>query len=84
MDRIALNQVESYVADLPYPVARNDAAAAYDDVTVVFAEGEGNLGSLIDDCYCDTFYGADDLFAELNNALPIGAVGEPGQSDGDA
>ena len=50
-DRITLNRVESHVADLPYPIARDDAAAAFDGVTVVFAEGEGDLGSLIDDCY---------------------------------
>lgn len=84
MNKVMLNRVESHFADLSYPVDRDDASAAFDGVTVVFAEGEGDLSTLIASCHSDRFYGPDDLFAELNNTVPIEAVGEPGQSDGDA
>jgi hypothetical protein len=84
METIKLARVEERFADLDYPVTRADAAAAFADVRVTFAEGDANLGRLISDVGSDVFDGPDELAAELQNVVPIGAVGEPGQSDGDA
>ncbi|MFB6123383.1 MAG: hypothetical protein ABEJ78_07995 [Haloferacaceae archaeon] len=83
-DRVKLSRVESRFAELEYPVTRDDAASAFADVTVTFADGEENLGRLISELGSDVFAGTDELHAELQNALPVEAVGEPGQSDGDA
>ncbi len=83
-ERVKLSRTESLFEDLDYPVTRDDAAAEYAGVTVIFADGEANLGELVSEVGSDAFHGPDELFAELQNVLPIEAVGEPGQSEGDA
>jgi len=83
-ERVKLNRVESEFERLNYPVTRDDAAAEFVDVTVTFADGEANLGELVSEVGSDAFHGPDELYAELQNVLPIEAVGEPGQSEGDA
>jgi hypothetical protein len=81
---VKLNAVQSRFEELSYPVTRVEAVAAYTDVVLSLADGESNLGELLASMPEDTFHGADELYAELNNVLPLEAVGEPGQSDGDA
>lgn len=81
---VKLNRVESLFGELEYPVDRDAASAAFTDTTVVFADGRANLGRLVADASSDSFDGPDELYADLNNSLPVEAVGEPGQSDGDA
>lgn len=83
-DRIKVNRVKNVLDQLEYPQPRVDAADAFDDVTLIFADGETNLGELIAQADREMFNSADDLSTELNNVMPIEAVGEPGQSDGDA
>ena len=83
-ERVKLSRVESLFERLDYPVTRDDAAAEYVDVTITFADGEANLGELVSEVGSDAFHGPDELFAELQNVLPVEAVGEPGQSEGDA
>ena len=83
-DRIKINRVKNVLDRIEYPQPRVDAAAEFDDVTLLFADGEANLGELITKADRETFRSADDLSTELNNVMPIEAVGEPGQSDGDA
>ncbi|WP_410764798.1 hypothetical protein [Haloferax sp. DFSO60] len=83
-DSIKLNRLESAFEDLSYPVSRKQAAMRFDGVTVLMADGSANLGGLIRNCLTEEFAGPTDLYYELNNAMPIEAVGEPGQSDGDA
>ncbi|MFB6157885.1 MAG: hypothetical protein ABEJ34_08595 [Haloferacaceae archaeon] len=83
MDTVKLSRVESRFDELDYPVTRADAAATFDDVRVTFADGDANLGRLISEVGSDSFDGPDELVAELQNVVPVEAVGEPGQSDGD-
>jgi len=83
-DRIKINRVKDVLNRVDYPTGRDAAAAEFDDVTLIFADGETNLGELIANCDREEFSSADDLDTELNNVMPIEAVGEPGQSDGDA
>ncbi|ELZ99036.1 hypothetical protein C440_01730 [Haloferax mucosum ATCC BAA-1512] len=83
-EEIKLSRLESVLDSLSYPVARRDAAAAFDGVTVLMADGNADLGEMIRQCLPDEFASATDLYYELNNVMPIEAVGEPGQSDGDA
>jgi FPC/CPF motif-containing protein YcgG len=81
---VELSRVESLFAELRYPVTRDDAAAEFADTTVRFADGEANLGKLVSEVGSDSFTDPEDLYAELQTVLPVEAVGEPGQSEGDA
>ncbi|WP_435064732.1 hypothetical protein [Halobaculum sp. EA56] len=84
MTTVKLSRIESLFEGLEYPVDRADAAEEYADVTVEFADGEGNLGEYVAACPSETFHSADDLYTDIQTALPVEAVGEPGQSEGDA
>jgi hypothetical protein len=81
---VKLSRVQSAFDGVDYPVSRTDAAEAAADVTVQFADGEANLGDLIAECHDESFDGPDELVAGLYATLPVAALGEPGQSDGDA
>lgn len=84
-ERVKLNRVESLFEErLDFPAARDEAAAEFSDVTVLFADGESNLGELISGIDSEQFTGPNDLYSGLNNELPIEAVGEPRQSEGDS
>jgi len=84
MARIKLNRVANVLDRVDYPIEREAAAEQFDDVTLLLVDGEANLGDLIADSDRGQFDSVDDLSTELNNVLPIEAVGEPGQSEGDA
>lgn len=83
-DEVHLSRVESSFEDHSYPVARDDLASSCAGTTVLFADGEADLGELIADIEQARFQSAEDVFVALQNVLPIEALGEPGQSDGDA
>lgn len=53
------------------------------DVTVTYADGEGNLGDLISRTPADEFDSFGELGDEINNTVPHEAVGEPYQSEGE-
>ena len=81
---LKLNTVIEEFETLDYPIDRAAAADAFDGSTLLMADGETNLGALIERTHTRSFASAEDLFVELQTVLPIEAVGEPGQSDGDA
>jgi hypothetical protein len=83
-ESVKLSRVESRLEDISYPVTRSDAAVECSDVTVLLADGEVNLGDVIAQVSGRTFESSGELYEELHTALPVEAVGEPGQSDGDA
>lgn len=83
MSTVKLSRVESLFEELTFPVARDHAAEEFSDVTLRFADGEGNLGEYVAECPSETFDSPGDLYADLNNVLPVEAVGEPGQSEGE-
>jgi hypothetical protein len=83
-ETVKIARVKPLFAEIDYPVSRTAAATAFDGFTLVLADGEVNLGELIATADRETFASADDLTTELHNVMPIEAVGEPGQSDGDA
>ena len=82
--QLKLHEVESELSKLDYPVGRAEAVQRYEGVTLLLADGEADLGDLISETGTAEFESPDDLYAELNNVLPVEAVGEPGQSEGDA
>ena len=84
MPTVKLSRIEATLADLEYPITTDRAAAALEDTTLLLADGERNLGALIERSGSNRFESVEDLWTELNNVLPREAVGEPYQSEGDA
>ena len=83
MSEVKLSRIEATLTDLEYPVTTDDAAAELADTTLLLADGERNLGALIERSGSDRFESAADLESELHNVLPREAVGEPYQSEGE-
>jgi hypothetical protein len=81
---LKLNTLLAAFGTLDYPLDRQAAADSFDDSTLLLADGQTNLGALIERTHIRSFESAEDLFVELQTVLPIEAVGEPMQSDGDA
>lgn len=80
---VKLSRLGTVLEDHDYPTTREAAADRFEDVTVSLADGEVNLGASVEDLPSEEFDSADDLETELYSALPVGAVGEPGQSEGE-
>ncbi|MFW6000367.1 MAG: DUF5789 family protein [Halorubrum sp.] len=83
-DEIHLSRLEPTLEAHEYPADREALAEAFAGTTVLFADGDADLGDLLADVDQETFESAADAYAALQNVLPIEALGEPGQSDGDA
>ncbi|ELY70865.1 DUF5789 family protein [Natrinema versiforme] len=83
MADVKLSRVENVFANLEYPVTNEQAATEFEDTTLLLADGQRNLGALIEQSGSDRFESADDLESELHNVLPREAVGEPYQSEGE-
>ena len=81
---LKLNTLLEQFERFEYPLDRETAAASFERSTLLLADGETNLGTLIEQARTSTFASPEDLFVELQTVLPLEAVGEPGQSDGDA
>ncbi|PAU84599.1 hypothetical protein CK500_03545 [Halorubrum salipaludis] len=81
---VHLSRVEDEFREHSYPAAREDLVDSCAGTTVLFADGDADLGDLVADIDQERFESAEDAFAALQNVLPVEAVGEPGQSDGDA
>ncbi|EMA64289.1 DUF5789 family protein [Halorubrum lipolyticum] len=81
---VHLSRVEDEFRGHSYPAAREDLVESCAGTTVLFADGDADLGDLVADIDQKRFESPEDAFAALQNVLPIEALGEPGQSDGDA
>lgn len=83
MSEVKLSRIETVLTDLDYPIAPDQAATELEDVTLLLADGERNLGDLVEQIDIVRFESMADLESELNNVLPREAVGEPYQSEGE-
>jgi len=81
---VNLSRVEEELRDRAYPASRETLVDECAGTTVLFADGDADLGDLIGEIDQLRFESAEDAFTALQNVLPVEAVGEPGQSDGDA
>lgn len=81
---VKLSRIDGALETLSYPIDRKTAADELSDVTVLFADGESNLGSIVEQAGSERFENPTDLRDELFEYLPTEALGEPGQSEGDA
>lgn len=80
---VKLSRLVLLLSDLDYPVSRDAVAERYNDMTLLLADGEVNLGELIADASDETFNSIDDVVLDVMNLLPRRAVGEPYQSEGE-
>lgn len=78
-----LNRLRTEIDSLSYPVSRDAAREELSDVTLLYADGEEPLADVVARSNEDTFDDPEDLEAEVYNNLPVEAVGEPGQSEGE-
>ena len=81
---VNLSHVQDEFEGHSYPAARDDLAESCAGTTVLFADGDADLGQLLAEIEQERFENAEDAFTALQNVLPVEALGEPGQSDGDA
>lgn len=80
---VKLSRIDEVLEELSYPIPRDDAAVELEDVTVLLADGEVNLGELVSETGSDMYTSPEDLKSELHTTLPREAVGEPYQSEGE-
>lgn len=80
---VKLSEVDSVLEELSSPVSSEDAADAFDDVPLLLADGETNLGDAIGRADDGAFDSADELENSVYDVLPRAAVGEPYQSEGE-
>ncbi len=83
MREVKLSHLDEELDALEYPATRADVAAGLGDVHLLYADGEEDFIDVLDRIEADVFTGPDDLQADLMNVLPVEAVGEPGQSEGE-
>ena len=83
MEEVKLSRSETVFASLEYPITREDASVELEDVTVLLADGETNLGTVVAETGSETFESIEDLEADVYATLPREAVGEPFQSEGE-
>ena len=81
---VHLSRVEGELRERSFPTSRETLADECAGTTVLFADGDADLGDLLAEIDQPRFESAEDAFTALQNVLPVEAVGEPGQSDGDA
>ncbi|WP_418282432.1 DUF5789 family protein [Halorubrum sp. DTA98] len=83
-DEVKFARLEEAFRSESYPSSRSELSERHAGTTVLYADGEGDLGELIASVEQERFEGPNDLYVAIQNVVPIEAVGEPGQSDGDA
>lgn len=80
---VPLNELDALLEELSYPVDRATVRERFDDVVLLYADGEEAMSSVLDRTASERFTSPDDLVMELYSELPVEAVGEPGQSEGE-
>lgn len=81
---VKLSHLRDVLDSIEYPISKSDARDETAGIVLQYADGEERLSAVISRANDDTFEGVDDLEAEIYGNLPIEAVGEPGQSEGDS
>lgn len=83
MTTVNLSRVGTVLDTLTYPVDRTTARDELEGTTVDLADGQVDLGDLLERSDVERFDSATDLEMALHNVLPREAVGEPYQSEGE-
>ncbi|WP_460923370.1 DUF5789 family protein [Salinarchaeum chitinilyticum] len=83
MREVPLNELDVLLEELSYPVDRDAVRETYEDVVLLYADGTERLVDVLDRTASERFESPDDLSMEVFSELPVEAVGEPGQSEGE-
>lgn len=81
--QVKLNHLQEVLDELTYPISNDDAKAALDDVVLVYADGEEELETVLARSNEGLHESRNELGEEIYSNLPVEAVGEPGQSEGE-
>lgn len=82
-DEVDLSRLHRVLDSLEYPLSKGEARERVADVTLLYADGEEPLAAVVSRSNDDHFEDVAELEAEIYNNLPVEAVGEPGQSEGE-
>lgn len=80
---VKLNHLNELLDELSYPATPAEVADEYQDVVLLYADGDEPLPDALARIDDDEFHSAEDLQESIMNALPTESVGEPGQSEGE-
>jgi hypothetical protein len=83
MRDVPLNRLSAVLESLDYPLSKAAVREWVSDITLLYADGEEPLADVVSRTNVDSFADAADLEAEIFSNLPVEAVGEPGQSEGE-
>ena len=78
-----LNRLRTVRDPLADPIPTEEARESLSDVTLLYADGDEPLADVVERSNVDAFEDPEDLETEIFNNLPVEAVGEPGQSEGE-
>ena len=81
---VRLNDLHEMLTSLEYPLSKDEARDELEGVTLRYADGEEPLAAVIGRTSDGVFEDEDELESEIYSNVDIEAVGEPGQSEGDA
>lgn len=81
---VKLNEIGELLGELDYPITQEELLSEFGDVTLLLADGEEKFRNVVSGMANEEFETATDLEEGLYANLPTEAVGEPGQSEGDA
>lgn len=81
---VKLNELETILTDIEYPISRDTLIDEYGETTIQLADGTVDLDTIMHESSTEQFLSTDDITNELMSLLPRNAVGEPFQSEGDA
>lgn len=82
-EEVKLSHLRDRLDSLEYPLTQKEVQEAVSGVTLLYADGEESLEAVISRSNENRFEGVEDLEAEIYANLPVEAVGEPGQSEGE-
>ncbi|MFC6863935.1 hypothetical protein ACFQGE_10745 [Halomicroarcula sp. GCM10025817] len=80
---IKLNELDALVETASFPLSKAAAREQFADVRIRYADGEESMGELLDRVPDEAFESVEDVRTSIFNVVPVAAVGEPGQSEGE-
>ena len=80
---VKLNQLNDTLATLDYPITKEEVLSELDDTILQYADGEERLDDVVSRSTAEVYQDRDELDSEIRSNLSTGAVGEPGQSEGE-
>lgn len=78
-----LNQFQTFLETLPYPLSAAEVAATLDGQTIDYPSGEESIADIVHRCGTDSWQSADDAWLSMLAALDEAAIGRKYYTDRD-